>query len=98
MFLTHVYRRMLQVFQLFRTYVANVSSICYKSRSGVAHVAVDPIHSICLLYLLGPLACVWVWRWHERQVRGHEAARTTVCAQDTERLKALVWFWIIDET
>jgi hypothetical protein len=27
------------VFHLFRTYVASVSSICCKSRSGVAHVA-----------------------------------------------------------
>ena len=34
---------MLQVFQLFRTYVANVFSRCYKSRFGVTHVAVDPI-------------------------------------------------------
>jgi hypothetical protein len=34
---------MLQVFQLFQKYVANVFSRCYKSRSGVAHVAVNPI-------------------------------------------------------
>jgi hypothetical protein len=31
--------RMLQVFQLFWTYVASVLSVCYKSRSDVAHVA-----------------------------------------------------------
>ena len=30
---------MLQVFQLFQTYVANVSSGCYKSRSSATHVA-----------------------------------------------------------
>jgi hypothetical protein len=34
---------MLQMFQLFRTYIANVSSRCYKSRSGVTHVAVGSI-------------------------------------------------------
>jgi hypothetical protein len=34
------FRRMLQVFQLFRTYVANVSSRCCKSRFGITHVAV----------------------------------------------------------
>jgi hypothetical protein len=33
------FKRILQVFHLFRTYVASVSSICCKSRSGVAHVA-----------------------------------------------------------
>jgi hypothetical protein len=33
------FRRMLQVFHLFQTYVASVSSGCCKSRSGVAHVA-----------------------------------------------------------
>jgi hypothetical protein len=32
-------KHMLQVFQLFRTYVASVSSEYHKSRSGVAHVA-----------------------------------------------------------
>jgi hypothetical protein len=33
------FRYTLQAFQLFRTHVANVSSECYKSRLGVAHVA-----------------------------------------------------------
>ena len=40
---------MLKVFQLFQIYVASVSSRCYKSRSGVAHVAVGPIYSSRLL-------------------------------------------------
>ena len=35
--------RILQVFQLFRVYVVNVSCRCCKNISGVAHVAVDPI-------------------------------------------------------
>jgi hypothetical protein len=56
------FRRMLPVFQLFRTYVASVSSRCCKSRSGVAHVAIGPIWRSHLLQLLGPCACVWVWR------------------------------------
>jgi hypothetical protein len=43
------FRCMLQVFQWFRAYVANVSSKCCKNRSGVAHVAVEPI---CSCYLL----------------------------------------------
>jgi hypothetical protein len=46
---THVFSlcfgRMLQVFQLFRTYVANVSSRRCKSKFGVAHIAVRPICS-----------------------------------------------------
>jgi hypothetical protein len=54
------FRRMLQVFQLFWTYVASVSSRCCKSRSGVAHVAVEPICNSRLLQLLGPLVCAWV--------------------------------------
>jgi hypothetical protein len=44
---THVFsscfRRMMQVFQLFQTYVANVSFRCCKSRLGVAYVVVGPI-------------------------------------------------------
>jgi hypothetical protein len=43
------FRCILQVFQLFWTYIANVSFRCCKSRSGVAHVAVEPICSGCLL-------------------------------------------------
>ena len=35
----------LQVFQLFWTYVVNIFSRCYKSRSSVAHVTVDAICS-----------------------------------------------------
>jgi hypothetical protein len=35
-----VFRRTLQMFQLFRMYVASTSSGCYKSRSGVAHVVI----------------------------------------------------------
>jgi hypothetical protein len=46
-------RRMLQEFQLFRTYVASVSSRCCKSRSGVAHVATGPTCRSRLLQLLG---------------------------------------------
>jgi hypothetical protein len=37
-----VFRRMLQVFQLFWTYVASISSGCCKSRYDVAHVAIGP--------------------------------------------------------
>jgi hypothetical protein len=47
------FRRMLQVFQLFRTYITNVSSTCCKSRSDVAYVAVGPICSSRKLQLLG---------------------------------------------
>jgi hypothetical protein len=56
--------RMLQVFQLFRTYVANVSSRCCKSRSGVSHVTMGPICSSCW-------ARVGV-EGHERQARDTE--------------------------
>jgi hypothetical protein len=63
---THVFLqcfiRMLQVFQLFWTYVASVSSIYCKSRSGVTHVVVRPIYHSRILQLLGLPACVWVWR------------------------------------
>ena len=61
------FRRMLQVFQLFRTYVANVFSRCCKSRSSVAHVAMWPIYNSRLLQLLGPPACAWVWRGCEQE-------------------------------
>jgi len=36
------FERMLQVFPLFRTYVAIVSSRCCKSKSGVAHIVMGP--------------------------------------------------------
>ena len=68
---THVFslcfRCMLQVFQLFQTYVASVSPRCCKSRYGVAHVVVDPICISRLLQLLGLPACAWVWKGRERQ-------------------------------
>jgi hypothetical protein len=54
-------------FQLFQVYVVNVSSKCCKSRYGVAHVIVAPICNSCLLQLLGPPSCAWVWRGRERQ-------------------------------
>jgi hypothetical protein len=54
------FRLMLQVFQMFRTHVTNVSSSCCKSRFDVTHVAVDPICSNRLLKLLGLPACAWV--------------------------------------
>jgi hypothetical protein len=58
---THVFswcfRRMLQVFQLFRTYVASISSKCCKTRFDVAHVAVEPIYRKRLLQLLGLITC-----------------------------------------
>jgi len=44
------FRCILQVFQLVRTHVASVSSGCCKSRSGVAHVAMEP--TCCR-------ACMW---------------------------------------
>jgi hypothetical protein len=34
------FRRMLQIFELFRTYAASVSSRCCKSKLGLAHVAI----------------------------------------------------------
>jgi hypothetical protein len=72
---THVFpscfRHMLQVFQLFRTYVTNVSFRYCKSRSGVAHDAVDPICNRCLLQLLGLTTSAWVWRGCEKQ-RGRQ--------------------------
>jgi hypothetical protein len=62
---THVFsscfRRMLQVFQLFQTYITHVSFRYRKSRSGVAHVVVRLICSSRLLQLLDLPACAWVW-------------------------------------
>ena len=52
---THVFLSFfwcLQVIQLFRMYVANISSRCCKSRSGVAHVAMGPTSRSRLLQLL----------------------------------------------
>jgi hypothetical protein len=57
---------MLQVFQLFRTYVASVSSKYCKSRSGVTHVALRPIYHSPMLQLL---ACL-----HARGFGGARAA------------------------
>jgi hypothetical protein len=51
------FRRMLQVFHLFRMYVASVSSECYKSRSGVTHVAIHVRRgerSLCAVWWCGP--------------------------------------------
>jgi hypothetical protein len=44
---------MLQVSQLFRMYVASVSSGCCKTRSGVTHVVMRPTYHSHLLLLLG---------------------------------------------
>jgi hypothetical protein len=38
------YTRMFQVFHRFQTYVANVSSGCFKSRYDIAHVAMVYTH------------------------------------------------------
>jgi hypothetical protein len=61
------FRCMLQVFKPFWMYVASVSSRCYKSRYGVAHVAMGLPCRIHLLQLLGHcqagadgLACIHV--------------------------------------
>jgi hypothetical protein len=62
-----VSERMLQVFQLFLTYLANILIKCCKSRSCVTHVTVRPICRSHLLQLLGPRACTWKRRGHERQ-------------------------------
>jgi hypothetical protein len=50
------FKRMLQVFHLFQTYVASVSSRCFKSRSGRAHVS----SAATALQLLGHRAWVTV--------------------------------------
>jgi hypothetical protein len=39
------FKHTFQVFHLFQTYVANVLSGCFKSRSSLAHVAVAPVAS-----------------------------------------------------
>jgi hypothetical protein len=56
------FRHMLQVFQLFWMCIGSVLSRCCKSRSDVANVIVRPICYNHLIYMLGPPACVWVWR------------------------------------
>jgi len=38
-----MFQEHIQVFHLFQTYVGNVSSGCFKSRSGVAHIAMAPV-------------------------------------------------------
>jgi hypothetical protein len=63
---------MVQVFQLFRTYVVSASSRCRKSRSDVAHVAMGPTCRSRLLQLLERRACAWeAERW--------SAARRRTC-------------------
>jgi hypothetical protein len=67
---THMFSwRMLQVFQLLLDVCCKcVSSRCYKSRSGVAHVVVGPIcrsHTYCSCWARA--ACVSVWRGREWQ-------------------------------
>jgi hypothetical protein len=66
------FRHMLQVFQLFRTYVANVFSRCYKSKYGCC-TCCSGSH---LLQLLGLPACVWVWRRRERDTWGRRSRRS----------------------
>jgi hypothetical protein len=39
------FKHTFQVFHLFQTYIANVSSGCFKSRSSLAHVAAAPVAS-----------------------------------------------------
>lgn len=57
------FRCMLQVFQLFQTYAARVSSGCCKSRSGVTHVAMGPTCRSCWgaaeQVQTVPRACAW---------------------------------------
>jgi hypothetical protein len=72
-------------FNLFLTYVASVSSRYCKSRSSVIHVVVGPICSSHLLQLLGPPACVWVWKGCHDAATRHGAARATMRAQDMVR-------------
>jgi hypothetical protein len=86
---THVFfwffRHMLQVFQLLRTDVANVSSKCYKSRLGVAHVAVrDP--SAAATY------CSCWAHLHARGCGGGHCSASAVhgAARDTNRAWATV--------
>jgi hypothetical protein len=70
---------MLQVFQLFRTYIVSVSSGCYKTRSGVVHVALGPSCCNCLLQLLGRRRS----RVHAHgKRRGHERSRVRAGGTD----------------
>jgi hypothetical protein len=86
------YTRVSFVFHTYDASVSTISDVCCKSRSSVAHVAVDPICSIRLLQLLGPHACAWVWMGRERQVRETmqaqiqtEAGMGYGAGRDTER-------------
>jgi hypothetical protein len=77
------YRHMLQVFQLFWTFVAHVSSRCCKNRSGVVYFAIDLICSSSLLQLLGASVK------HKKYV-GVDRDRAGVrhgTVQDTERIR-----------
>ena len=69
------FRRILQVFQLFWTYVASISSRCCKNRYDVAHVVVGPTCRSRLLQLLGLCGCAWEQRGRERQARETEQAQ-----------------------
>jgi hypothetical protein len=85
------FRRMLQVFQLFQTYVANVFSRCCKSKYGCCTYC-SGSH---LLQLLGLPACAWVWKGRERDTvraqietkhrKTHRVVRDMVRVWDTER-------------
>jgi hypothetical protein len=57
------FRCMLQMFQLFWTYVAGALSGCYKNRSGVAHVAMEPTYHNHMLQLLGDVRVVQAHCW-----------------------------------
>jgi hypothetical protein len=72
------FRRMLEMFQLFRMCVTNVSSRCCKVDLGVAHVAVGPICSNHLLQLLGPV------RARDTKRRGPWCGRRTRCGRRTQ--------------
>jgi len=62
-----VFQRMLQVFQLFRMYVASVSFRCCKNRSDVAHVKWDPPTAAAGAPMSGPPREV---SWHGRRSSG----------------------------
>jgi hypothetical protein len=71
-------------FLVFRTYVASVFYICYKSRSSVAHVALGPICSSHLLQLMGPPA---VRACHTKRHRPRYRRRTR-CGASTHMKRA----------
>jgi hypothetical protein len=72
-------------FNSFRTYVANVSSRCCKSKFGVAHITVGPIYSNRPLQLLNPPTCAWVWRGRDWQAWETVWAHRDRAARDTEQ-------------